>query len=87
MKKLLFRYSFVPILGLLSLVLLACTPALEQTKNEPAVVGAGGSSGDAPLSTDIPSNELVDLKSVQAFQSIFNQDAGQPRLILLLSPT
>ena len=30
---------------------------------------------------------LTDLHSVNQFQSLFNQDVGTPRLVLILSPT
>jgi hypothetical protein len=34
-----------------------------------------------------PGMHLVDLRSVGQFQSLFNADAGTPRLVLILSPT
>ena len=31
--------------------------------------------------------QLTDLDDIEALKVVFNQDAGQPRIILLLSPT
>lgn len=55
----------------------------------PAASAAPGTPGadDAPAPTAPAQPVLQDIKSVGEFQSIFNQDAGSIRLILLLSPT
>jgi hypothetical protein len=34
-----------------------------------------------------PGMHLTDLHSVGEFQTLFNQDVGSPRLVLVLSPT
>jgi hypothetical protein len=48
-------------------------------------VGAGcGGSSSEPRSS---SGDVVDLTSVDQVRSAFMDDAGKPRLVLLLSPT
>jgi ABC-type glycerol-3-phosphate transport system substrate-binding protein len=47
------------------------------------VVGCGGGD-DEPADA---SSELETISSVQQFASAFDEGAGQPRLVLLLSPT
>jgi hypothetical protein len=44
---------------------------------------------ESPLfhKTAPPGVHLTDLHSVDQFQSLFNQDVGAPRLVLILSPT
>ena len=39
----------------------------------------------APVATAAP--KLSDLKGVEEFQTLFNNDVGKVRLVLLLSPT
>jgi hypothetical protein len=36
---------------------------------------------------DEPANALVNMSSMDGFRTRFNEDAGSPRLLLLLSPT
>jgi hypothetical protein len=36
---------------------------------------------------DEPANTLVDMRSMDDLRTRFNDDAGSPRLVLLLSPT
>jgi hypothetical protein len=42
--------------------------------------------GSAP-SPAIPAQALIDFNSPEELKTRFNQDAGEPRLILLVSPT
>jgi hypothetical protein len=42
--------------------------------------------GSAP-STAIPAQALTDFNSPEELKARFNEDAGEPRLILLVSPT
>ncbi len=42
--------------------------------------------GSAP-STAVPTQALTDFNSPEELKTRFNQDAGEPRLILLVSPT
>ena len=44
---------------------------------------------ESPLfhKTAPPGVQLTDLNSVSQFQTLFNADAGTPRLVLILSPT
>ena len=51
------------------------------------VLGAGfGGSDDEPASAGA-SGDLVTISNVDQIAREFNQDAGHPRLVLLLSPT
>jgi hypothetical protein len=47
------------------------------------VAGCGGSSRQTPP----PKTGLTDLRSVDQLRTLFNAHAGEPRLILLMSPT
>jgi hypothetical protein len=50
-----------------------------------AAAGAGcGGSSNEPRSS---SGDVVDLTSVDQVRAAFTNDAGKPRLVLLLSPT
>jgi hypothetical protein len=55
-----------------------------------ALAGCGHTSG-ATLPWDRPAPPagitLTDLHDVADLQTVFNQDAGKPRLIMLVSPT
>ena len=44
-----------------------------------------GTSSEQPVGGSV--RVLHDLAAVDEFKTIFNRDAGQPRIILLLSPT
>ena len=46
----------------------------------------GGGTGTISAAEDKPA-VLEDLKSVDQLRALFNEAAGKPRLILLLSPT
>jgi len=50
-----------------------------------AVLAAGCSSG--PVDTLQSSGSLTDLLDVEELRTLFNQDDGNIRLVLLLSPT
>jgi hypothetical protein len=55
-----------------------------------ALVGCGHSGGIAmPWDRPVPPAgvTLTDLHDVTDLQTVFNQDAGKPRLIMLVSPT
>ena len=43
-------------------------------------------SGTAPKSVQ-PSDALIDLHDIEGLQTLFNEDDGIPRVILLFSPT
>ena len=86
MKKSLTRFTLLPLLGLLALVLMACTPALGQSFGKPTAAVAEAAKAEQSSKVEL-SGDLTDLNSIEEFQAIFNQDAGKPRLILLLSPT
>ena len=46
-----------------------------------------GTACSAPITEAVAAGELEDLGSVEDLAAEFNRDAGEPRLILLLSPT
>lgn len=53
-------------------------------------VACGAVDAKAPLHPNQPiyaAPTLSDLKSVDELKTLFNQDRGKPRLVLLLSPT
>ncbi|MFL5803196.1 MAG: hypothetical protein ACJ8CR_15845 [Roseiflexaceae bacterium] len=66
---------------ILTLVFLACgVPPPATTSAPPA--------GAAPTqATTVPAPVLTDIHSPDDFKARFNQDAGVPRIILLVSPT
>ncbi len=86
MRKSVTRFTLLPLVGLLALVLMACTLALGQSSGEPTVAIAEATQEEQSSEVEL-SSDLTDLNSIEAFQTMFSQDAGQPRLILLLSPT
>jgi hypothetical protein len=47
--------------------------------------GCGGSSRDAAAPP--PKQGLTDLRSVEHLRTLFDAHSGEPRLILLMSPT
>ena len=65
-------------IGLITLVLLAAIPL--------GCSQASGNQGSGQRQ-DEPTTSLEDLQDVAQLQTMFNKDAGTPRLILLLSPT
>jgi len=82
-KKSLAREGTMPhrrlIIVLISLVLLA--PLFVACGSAPAV------STNAYSSTAVSAPVLTDISSPELLKARFNQDAGIPRLILLVSPT
>jgi hypothetical protein len=50
-----------------------------------ALLGAGCGGGDDGSAS--ASGDLVTITNAQQVASAFNEDAGHPRLVLLLSPT
>ena len=50
-----------------------------------AVVGRPAAQEEATPTPSTPT--LSDLKDIDQFQELFNEQAGKPRLILLISPT
>jgi hypothetical protein len=66
---------------LLTLVVVACgAPA-------PATTSAPTARAALPQATATPAPSLTDLHSPDDLKARFNQDAGVPRIILLVSPT
>ena len=65
-------------IGLITLVLLAAIPL--------ACGPASGSLGSGQ-DPNKPATSLEDLQDLAQLQTMFNKDAGTPRLVLLLSPT
>jgi hypothetical protein len=54
------------------------------------ITGCGQINRNAPLAANQPATaatSLTDLHDVSDLQARFNQDAGKPRLLLLVSPT
>ena len=50
-------------------------------------VGCGGHKGTAGSGPQASARGLVDLRGVGQLRSLFNSRSGEPRLILLASPT
>lgn len=65
-------------IGLIALVLLVFVPL--------ACGPVSGSRGSGQASHK-PATSLEDLQDLTQLQTMFNKDAGTPRLVLLLSPT
>jgi len=64
-------------LGFLCLIVLAaCTGASENP-----------TAGDSIVATESLLPILHDLNAVDELKAVFNEDTGQPRLILILAPT
>jgi hypothetical protein len=51
------------------------------------VSGCGRAIGAVAQPEEIHAMSLTDLRDVSDLQARFNQDAGKPRLLLLVSPT
>jgi hypothetical protein len=51
------------------------------------VAGAGAGCGGSSNEPRSSSGDVVDLTSVDQVRAAFTNDAGKPRLVLLLSPT
>ena len=66
---------------LFTLVFVACDAPRAATTSVPATSAA------APLVTATPAPVLVDLHAPDGLTAQFHQDAGVPRIILLVSPT
>jgi hypothetical protein len=64
---------------LLTPLFVACSPAPPETTT--------AESSSTALSTATPAPTLIDLHSPDELKTRFNQDAGVPRIILLVSPT
>jgi hypothetical protein len=64
----------------LALVAVVCAAAL-------AACGSDADPAAAPGRADEESTTLTDIGSVLELRAAFNEDAGSPRLLLLLSPT
>ncbi len=71
----------LPGVGLVLVLLAACSGA----PSEPITVDAGSGSSGADATSSVP--VLNDLDSLEKFIAVFNEDAGTPRLLLLVSPT
>ena len=65
-------------IGLIALVLLAAIPL---------ACGPASESQGSGQTPNKPATSLEDLQDVAQLQTMFNKDAGTPRLIVLLSPT
>ncbi|NUR78657.1 MAG: hypothetical protein HOQ28_20510 [Thermoleophilia bacterium] len=73
------RLALAAILALLLLGAVGCG------SNSRSESGAGKSS--RPSTTDAAGSQLTDLRDIDQLRSLFNRRSGQPRLILLASPT
>lgn len=51
-----------------------------------AATGCGGNGGSRATSTD-PQHKITDLNSVSQLRAAFNTASGEPRLVVLVSPT
>ncbi len=51
------------------------------------LTGPAAAREEATPTSSSPTLSLVDLKDIDQFQELFNEQAGKPRLILLISPT
>ena len=78
MKKRIAALLILLLSAFVALVLLFVLPSAQRTAPG-SVAGNGTPSVPAPV--------LTDMQRIEDLQSRFNQDAGAPRLILLLSPT
>jgi hypothetical protein len=74
------RGIYLACLALFTLVFVACGAPRATTTSAPAMRAV------APLVTATPAPVLVDLHAPDDLKAQFNQDAGVPRIILLVSP-